>query len=152
MLFRSAYLLTGNRHEAEDLVQVTLERVALRWQRLGPAPEAYARRVLYHLQVDRWRLRSFGRETPVGTLPDAAGGEHAEGTDLKLTLAAALSRLTRRQRAVLVLRYVEDLPEAQTASILDLSVGTVRSTASRALARLRVLCPELLHDSEEAQR
>ena len=149
-LFRTAYLLAGNRHEAEDLVQVTLERVAQRWRRIEHGPEAYARRVLYHLQVERWRLRSYRRELPVEQVPEAAANDHAAGTDLRVSLVAALGRLTRRQRAVLVLRYFEDLPEAEAAALLEVSVGTIRSTASRALARLRVLCPELL--PEEATR
>ncbi len=106
--------------------------------------------MLYHLQVDRWRLRSFRRETPVDQVPETGRDDHAAGADLRVSLVAALGRLTRRQRTVLVLRYFEDLPEAETARLLDLSVGTVRSTASRALARLRVLCPELVH--EEASR
>ena len=147
-LFRTAYLLTGDRHEAEDLVQTTLERVAQRWRRIGHSPEAYARRVLYHQQVERWRLRSFRREMPVDQVPEAGRGDHAAGADLRVSLEAALRRLTRRQRAVLVLRYFEDLPEAEAeaAALLDVSVGTIRSTASRALARLRVLCPELVHE------
>ena len=145
-LFRTAYLLTGDRHEAEDLVQTTLERVAQRWRRIGHSPEAYARRVLYHQQVERWRLRSFRREMPVDQVPEAGRGDHAAGADLRVSLEAALRRLTRRQRAVLVLRYFEDLPEAEAAALLDVSVGTIRSTASRALARLRFLCPELVHE------
>ena len=145
-LFRTAYLLTGDRHEAEDLVQTTLERVAQRWRRIGHSPEAYARRVLYHQQVERWRLRSFRREMPVDQVPEAGRGDHAAGADLRVSLEAALRRLTRRQRAVLVLRYFEDLPEAEAAALLDVSVGTIRSTASRALARLRVMCPELVHE------
>jgi RNA polymerase sigma-70 factor (sigma-E family) len=149
-LFRAAYLLTGDRHEAEDLVQTTLERVAQRWRRIEDAPDAYARRVLYHLQVERWRLRSFRRETPVAHVPEVERRDHSAGADLRVSLVAALGRLTRRQRAVLVLRYFEDLSEAETARLLDISVGTVRSTASRTLARLRVLHPELLH--EEAPR
>lgn len=149
-LFRTAYLLTGDRHEAEDLVQATLERVAGRWARIGDAPDAYARRVLYNLQVNRWRLRSFRRELPVDPLPEAARDDHAASADLRVSLTAALGRLTRRQRAVLVLRYFEDLPQEEVARLLDVSVGTVRSTASRALSRLRVLCPELL--PEEASR
>lgn len=150
-LFRTAYLLTGgDRHAAEDLVQVALERVAQHWRKIGTAPEPYARRVLYHLQVDRWRRASFRRETPVDRVPETARGDHAAGADLRVSLEAALGRLTSRQRAVLVLRYVEDMPEAEAAALLDLSVGTIRSTASRALARLRVLCPELL--AEEATR
>jgi RNA polymerase sigma factor (sigma-70 family) len=78
----------------------------------------------------------------------AAPGDHAATTDLRLALAAALGRLTPRQRAVVVLRYVEDLAESEVAAVLDVSVGTVRSTASRALARLRAACPDLVDAGE----
>ncbi len=145
-LFRSAYLLTGHREAAEDLLQGALAKVARRWTRIRVDPEPYTRRVLYHDQVTRWRRRSWGREFS-GATPDAAApGDHAATTDLRLALAEALGRLTPRQRAVVVLRYVEDLSERDVAAALDVSVGTVRSTASRALARLRADCPTLLHE------
>jgi RNA polymerase sigma-70 factor (sigma-E family) len=151
-LFRSAYLLTGQREAAEDLLQTVLAKVARRWSRIRLEPEAYVRRTLYHEQVSRWRLRSWRREAVYGNLPDtAAPGDHAAATDLRLALATALGRLTARQRAVVVLRYVEDLAESEVAAVLDVSVGTVRSTASRALARLRATCPELA-DVEEVTR
>ena len=140
-LFRSAYLLTGQREAAEDLLQTVLARVARRWGRIEGHPDAYVRRALYHEQVGRWRRR--GRELP-GVPERAAPGDHAATTDLRVSLAAALRRLTARQRAVIVLRYVEDLSETDVAAVLDVSVGTVRSTAHRALARLRADCPELL--------
>lgn len=145
-LFRSAYLLTGQREAAEDLLQTVLARIARRWRRIDGAPEAYVRRALYHEQVASWRRR---RWAPGGAVPDVpAPGDHAADTDLRLALAAALRTLTARQRAVIVLRYVEDLPEAEVAAVLDVSVGTVRSTASRALARLRTSCPELVVPEE----
>jgi RNA polymerase sigma-70 factor (sigma-E family) len=151
-LFRSAYLLTGHREQAEDLLQGVLAKVARRWSRIRLEPEPYVRRALYHEQVSRWRLRSWGREAPYGDLPEVATpGDHAATTDLRLALAAALGRLTPRQRAVVVLRYVEDLAESEVAAVLDVSIGTVRSTASRALARLRAACPELV-DAEEVTR
>jgi RNA polymerase sigma-70 factor (sigma-E family) len=148
-LFRSAYLLTGQREAAEDLLQGVLAKVARRWSGIRENPEAYVRRALYHEQVAGWRRRRF-RTAPM--VPDvAAPGDHAADTDLRLTLAAALRTLTPRQRAVVVLRYVEDLPEGEVAAVLDVAVGTVRSTAFRALARLRASCPELAIP-EEAQR
>ena len=151
-LFRSAYLLTGQREAAEDLLQGALAKVARRWSRIRLDPEPYTRRALYNDQVSRWRLRSWRREAAYGELPDtAAPGDHAATTDLRLALAAALGRLTPRQRAVVVLRYVEDRPESEVAAVLDVSIGTVRSTASRALARLRAACPELA-DVEEVTR
>jgi RNA polymerase sigma-70 factor (sigma-E family) len=145
-LFRSAYLLTGQREAAEDLLQTVLAKVALRWSRIDGRPDPYVRKALYHEQVGRWRRR--GREV-FGVPETVAPGDHAASTDLRLSLAAALRTLTVRQRAVIVLRYVDDLPEAEVAAALDVSVGTVRSTASRALARLRSTCPELV---EEATR
>jgi RNA polymerase sigma-70 factor (sigma-E family) len=146
-LFRSAYLLTGQREAAEDLLQTVLARVARRWRRISGEPDAYVRAALYREQVSRWRRR--GREVP-GVPDTPAAGDHAASTDLRVSLAAALRRLTPRQRAVVVLRYVEDLPEREVAAVLDVSVGTVRSTAFRALARLRASCPSLW--TEEAHR
>lgn len=139
-LFRSAYLLTGQREAAEDLLQTVLARVARRWSRIEGHPDAYVRRALFHEQVRHWRRR--GREVP-GVPDRPAPGDAAATVDLRVTLAAALAELTARQRAVIVLRYVEDLPESEVAAALDVSIGTVRSTASRALARLRTSCPSL---------
>jgi RNA polymerase sigma-70 factor (sigma-E family) len=143
-LFRSAYLLTGQAQAAEDLVQTALTKLAARWSRVDQ-PEAYVRRVMYHYQVSRWRLRSWGRETTVEELPDRAANR-ADDPDLRLSLLHALARLSRGQRAVVVLRYFEDMPEANVAQILGISTGTVRSQCSRALARLRVLCPDLANE------
>jgi RNA polymerase sigma-70 factor (sigma-E family) len=137
-----AYLLTGgDQHAAEDLLQIALTRTADRWSRVDD-PEAYVRRIMYHQQVDWWRLARRRRETSVATLPEVAGEDRTRAVDLRLALRQALARLTARQRAVLVLRYFEDLPEAEVAQIMGCSVGTVRSTAHRSLARLRTLSPE----------
>jgi RNA polymerase sigma-70 factor (sigma-E family) len=142
-LFRAAYLLTGDRGQAEDLLQGVLARVALRWHRIQD-PEAYARRALYHDQVSRWRRRSWGRETLAAVVPERADvRDPAADADLRLSLAAALRRLPPRQRAVLVLRFYEDLGEREAAELLDVPVGTVRSSTSRGLTRLRALCPDL---------
>lgn len=145
-LFRSAYLLTGQREAAEDLLQTVLARVARRWRRIDGAPEAYVRRALYHEQVASWRRRRWAVADTVPDLP--APGDHAASTDLRLSHAAALRTLTARQRAIVVLRYVEDLPESEVAAVLDVSIGTVRSTAYRALARLRESCPDLIVPEE----
>jgi RNA polymerase sigma-70 factor (sigma-E family) len=148
-LFRSAFLLTGQREAAEDLLQGVLAKTARHWSGIRESPEAYVRRALHHEQISSWRRR---RLRTTGTMPDvAAPGDHAADTDLRLALAGALRTLTPRQRAVVVLRYVEDLSETEVASVLDVSVGTVRSTAFRALARLRASCPELAIP-EEAPR
>ena len=142
-LFRAAYLLTGHREQAEDLLQTVLAKVARRWRHIRESPETYARRALYHEQVSAWRRASWGRETTTARVPEPVEGDHAVGVELRVALAAALGRLTARQRAVLVLRYVEDLSETEVAAVLDVTVGTVRSTAYRALARLRATCPDL---------
>ncbi|MEN3360015.1 MAG: hypothetical protein V7637_3997 [Mycobacteriales bacterium] len=148
-LYRTAYLLTGHHQQAEDLVQTALSRVPPRWRRIRSQPEAYVRRILYHEQVNRWRLRSWGRETSVREpLERSDERDRTADVDLRLSVGAALRRLTPRQRAVLVLRFYEDLPEADAAAMLDVSVGTIRSTCSRALARLRADCPDLNPASE----
>lgn len=148
-LLRTAYLLTGDQHAAEDLVQSALARAHRSWRRLhhtGNA-EAYTRRIMYHLQVSWWRRRRVG-ETLAGEVPEprAARADHATDISLRITLRAALAKLTTKQRAVLVLRYFEDLGEAEVAQILGVSVGTVKSQTARALARLREVAPEL-HDA-----
>jgi len=143
-LYRVACLLTGDHGQAEDLLQDVLAKVALRWHRIRQDPEAYARRALYHDQVSRWRRSSWGRETPTAVVPERADvRDPAADTDLRLALAAALRRLAPRQRAVLVLRFYEDLSEREAAGLLDVSVGTIRSSTSRGLTRLRSLCPDL---------
>ncbi|MEU4640033.1 SigE family RNA polymerase sigma factor [Micromonospora sp. NPDC023814] len=140
-LTRFAYLLTGDRHHAEDLVQVALARVAVRWERLDE-PGAYLRRVLCTQAASWWRWRRARPPERLGaTLPERAGP--ADDPDLRLALRAALGRLTVRQRAVLVLRYYEDRTEAETAELLGCRVGTVKSQTRHALGRLRALAPEL---------
>jgi RNA polymerase sigma-70 factor (sigma-E family) len=141
-LGRLAYLLTGDRQHAEDLVQSTLMRAAMRWERLTD-PEAYVRRILYHQAVSRWRgLGRRPRETLTDQPPQAAAP--ATDVELRLVLNQALGRLTPRQRAVLVLRFYEDHTETQTAALLGCSVGTVKSQTRHALSRLRALNPHLL--------
>ncbi|WP_315987104.1 SigE family RNA polymerase sigma factor [Actinomadura sp. HBU206391] len=142
-LMRLAYLLAGgDQHAAEDLLQIALAKTAARWAGVGN-PEMYVRRVMYRQQVNSWRLRWRRRETQVAVLPDEARGDDTPALDLKVTVRGALARITPRQRAVLVLRFFEDLPEAEVARMLGCSVGTVRSTTHRSLARLRELAPEL---------
>ncbi|MFG3638839.1 SigE family RNA polymerase sigma factor [Micromonospora sp. NPDC047762] len=140
-LTRLAYLLTGDRHHAEDLVQVALARVAVRWERIAD-PRAYLRRVLCTQAASWWRWRrARPPERLDGALPERPGP--GDDTDLRLVLSAALARLTARQRAVLVLRYYEDRTETETAQLLGCRVGTVKSQTRHALGRLRVLAPEL---------
>jgi len=141
-LARTAYLLTGDRQHAEDLVQTALARVAVRWTRLDDA-ESYVRRVLYTQAVSWWRVRRRRRpEVLVQTPPDRAGDPRGD-PELRIVVAQALARLTPKQRAVLVLRFYEDRTEAETAELLSVALGTVKSQTRHALRRLRELAPEL---------
>jgi len=138
-LSRTAYLLTGDHHLAEDLLQSAFLQAARHWERIEGHPEAYVRRILYTQNISWWRRKKYA-ELSLGEhdVPAAAGDP-----DLRLTLEDALGRLTARQRTVLVLRYFEDLTEAQTATELGIGLGTVKSMTRQALGRLRTLAPEL---------
>ena len=150
-LFRVAYGITGDQHLAEDLLQTALERLARRWRQVDE-PEAYVRRIMVNEAITWWR-RWRRRETLTATLPDRADESDAAGAaDLRRALRDALLRLGPRQRAVLVLRYLEDLSEREVAEVLGCSQSTVGSQASRALARLRELCPELRELETAADR
>lgn len=141
-LSRAAYLLTGDHQAAEDLVQDTYVVLVRRWQKVGKVdPEAYVRRILYTRFVDGWRRRRL-RELPSVVPPEAVGGDEAGHATDRLTLQGALARLTSRQRAVLVLRFYEDLTEVQAADALGVSVNTVKSQTRVALQRLRELAPD----------
>ncbi|TDV40137.1 SigE family RNA polymerase sigma factor [Actinophytocola oryzae] len=141
-LLRTAFLLTGDRGHAEDLLQTSLLRTLQRWAKARVAPEAYARRVLVNLSKDRLRARS--RRPPEAELPPDVTGLPAVDagydrvTDRRVVLEA-LAELPPRQRQVVVLRFVEDLSVEQTADLLRCSEGTVKSQTSRALTRLREL-------------
>ena len=136
-LVRTAYLLTGNQHAEEDLVQEALSRVVVRWRAIVATgdPEPYVRRVLYTVHVSRWR---HIRAQPVVHSP-RPGLDEAEGATWRVVLGQALDRLTPKQRAVLVLRYYEDLTERQAASVLGVSVSTVKSQTAQALLRMRTV-------------
>jgi RNA polymerase sigma-70 factor (sigma-E family) len=146
-LLRSAYLLTGDQHLAEDLVQEALARTHRAWSRLWHSgnAEAYARKVMYHLQVSVWRRRRVAETLP-GDLPEPRhqhGFDHAEAVTQQVLVERALRALSPRQRAVIVLRYFEDRTEVEAAELLGVSVGTVKTQTARALERLRRLVPEL---------
>jgi RNA polymerase sigma-70 factor (sigma-E family) len=150
-LFRSALLLTGHRQDAEDLLQAALTKLAVRWptiQRTG-APDAYVRTTMYHQWISWWRRHRRGREYALPAVPEApVPGDLAADGALRLALAQVLRRLTPKQRAVVVLRYYEDLTESEVAQVLGCSVGTVRSQVARTLTRLRTLCPDLAPTKE----
>ena len=133
-LVRSAYLLTGHHHDAEDLVQTALLRAVSRWRRIEDNPEPYVRKIMVNENISRWR-RHRGREHLAEAVPDAPApsGDHDDAVELR----RALSQLSPRQRTVVVLRYYEDLTERQVAELLGIGVGTVKSTTRDALARLR---------------
>lgn len=144
-LFKTALLLTGQQQQAEDLLQNVLVKVAQQWQRVRQAEhvDAYVRQVMYHEQASWWRRRKV-RERTTDQPPDrATPGDLAASVALRLRLRQALSELPTRQRAAVVLRYYEDLPEAEVAAVMGCSVGTVRSQTARALTRLRQSCPDL---------
>jgi RNA polymerase sigma-70 factor (sigma-E family) len=143
VLLRTAYLLTGSHHDAEDLVQTALLRVVPHWKRIAGDPEPYVRRVLARESVTRWRGRRW-RERFVSSPPEVP--TEPPGSE-RLALRSALARLSPRQRAVLVLRYYDDLTEAATAEALGISLGTVKSHARDGLARLRELAPTILEDA-----
>lgn len=134
-LQRTAYLLTGDWALAEDLLQTALAKTYLRWGRVEDA-EAYVRRVLVNTNSSWWRRRWRG-EVPHDDVPDAAGPDRWADVDARAALAAALARLPRRMRAVVVLRFDEDLTEAAVAEALGVTVGTVKSQTAKALAKLR---------------
>ncbi|MFC3982752.1 SigE family RNA polymerase sigma factor [Streptosporangium jomthongense] len=141
-LTRTASLLTGDAHLAEDLLQTVLIRVASRWTRLARDAnvEAYTRKALVNQHLS-WRRRKHV-ELPSVTMPER-GRSHDEATVRRLALRQALGRLTPRQRTVLVLRFFEDRTEHETAQLMGCSLGTVKSQTHHALSRLRTLAPEL---------
>ncbi|WP_243709540.1 SigE family RNA polymerase sigma factor [Micromonospora sp. 15K316] len=137
-LLRTAYLLAGDWATAEDLLQTALTKTYLAWRRLGgiEAVEPYARRVLVNTSTSWWRRRWHG-ERPTEVLPEQAGADEIQRQLDRDLLWRHLRALPNRQRAVLVLRFYEDMSEAQTAALLGISAGTVKSQTARALATLR---------------
>ncbi|MGA4685969.1 SigE family RNA polymerase sigma factor [Micromonospora sp. AB353] len=137
-LLRTAYLLAGDWATAEDLLQTALTKTYLAWKRLGgiEAIEPYARRVMVNTSTSWWRRRWHG-ERPTEVLPERAGVDEIEQQLDRDALWRHLQALPARQRAVLVLRFYEDMSEAQTAALLEISPGTVKSQTSRALNTLR---------------
>ena len=151
-LSRHAYLLTGDHQLAEDLLQSALAGSYRHWRRIADSnPEAYVRRAMYHQQISWWRRRrvpeQLAAEPHQRMLADPA-----EATALRLTMAQALARLTPKQRAVIVLRFYDDLTEAQAADVLGCRIGTVKRHAHDALRRLREVAPDLLESGLPMER
>ncbi|MCW2783559.1 MAG: sigma-70 region 4 domain protein [Marmoricola sp.] len=144
-LLRTARLLTGQLADAEDLLQRALIKTVPAWSRIHGDPEAYVRTIMARENISRWRSRRW-REVTVERLPEAAA--RPDQSDRDLSLRAALATLAPRQRAVIVLRYFEDLTEVETARMLGIAVGTVKSQHRDALARLRLLVPDLDTDHD----
>ncbi|MGN9913835.1 SigE family RNA polymerase sigma factor [Phytohabitans sp. LJ34] len=142
-LLRAAFALSGDEHGAHDLLQTALAKAFSRWRQIHAAPEQYVRRIMYNAHISAWR-KVRRREVPVAAVPDrAAGGEGAGSTVLRLTLREALQSLPPKQRAIIVLRFLEDVSVEETARIVGCRVGTVGSQTSRALAKLRSLVHEI---------
>lgn len=137
-LLRTAYLLTGDRRDAEDLLQTVLERTSRRWSSISQSPDAYVRRAMVNTVTSWWR-RNKTAEVPLFDDQIASKADPIGAVAVRDALVRGLLALPVRQRAVLVLRYFDDLSEAETAVALQCSVGTVKSQASRGLARLREL-------------
>ena len=136
-LLRTAFLLTGDWAAAEDLLQASLAKSWRSWSRVSDRPESYVRAVLANTYVS-WRRRRWHGEMPTSELPEVPVRDRTGEVDEREALWLALRRLPRRQRAVVVLRYYDDLTEADTAVMLGISVGTVKSQGSKALAALRI--------------
>jgi RNA polymerase sigma-70 factor (sigma-E family) len=136
-LLRSAYALCGNRHTAEDLVQSSLAKAASRWSRIQGEPEHYVRTVLYREFVSGWRHGRRRPESVTAQPPEPEHADHADATTDRLALRQLINTLPPRQRAVIVLRYLEDMSVDQVAEMLACTRGTVSSQTTRALAHLR---------------
>jgi RNA polymerase sigma-70 factor (sigma-E family) len=138
-LLRMALLLTRNRADAEDLVQAALAKTFQAWDRIREpgAVDGYVRRAIVNTHISWWRRRRV-EEYPTDEIPDQPVLDHAGDSELRDALRRAIERLPRRMRAAVVLRYYEDMSEAEIADVLGVSLGTVKSTVSRAVAKLRI--------------
>jgi RNA polymerase sigma-70 factor (sigma-E family) len=138
-LLRTAYLLTGNQADAEDLVQSALAKTYLAWDRIEDrgALDGYVRRAMVNTHISWWRRRRL-EEFPTDELPDQVVADPTLSSDTHESLQRAIDRLPQRMRAAVMLRYYEDMTEAEIADVLGISLGTVKSTVSRAVARLRI--------------
>ncbi len=137
-LLHSAYLLTGNLADAEDLVQSALAKTYQAWDRIEDrkALDGYVRRAMINTHISWWRRRKID-EYPTDEIPDQPVADAPVSSELADALQRAISRLPHRMRAAVVLRFFEDMTEAEVADALGISLGTVKSTVSRAVAKLR---------------
>jgi RNA polymerase sigma-70 factor (sigma-E family) len=138
-LLRAAIMLAGSHPDGEDLLQAALERVYRHWGRIDGDPEGYLRRTLYHLAADGWRRQGMLRARLRLLHPRAGEPDETSAVDRRDELIRLLHHLSPRQRTAVILRYWEELSEAETARLMGCSVGTVKSAASRGLSRLREL-------------
>ena len=138
-LLRIALVLTGNRADAEDLLQAALAKTYQAWDTIHDraALDAYVKRAMVNTQISWWRRRRV-EEFPTEDIPERAAADHLPPSELQETVRRALDRLPQRMRAAVVLRYYEDMSEPEIADALGVSRGTVKSTVSRAVAKLRI--------------
>lgn len=138
-LLRTAFLLTGNRADAEDLVQAVLAKTYQVWDRIEDrrALDGYVRRAMVNTHISWWRRRRL-EEYPTDMVPDQVVADHSVTSDQYETLRRAVDRLPQRMRTAVMLRYFEDMTDAEIATVLGVSLGTVKSTVSRAVAKLRI--------------
>ena len=150
-LLRTAFLLTGDRHHAEDLVQTAFAKLYLAWDRVQDrgSVDGYVRRILVNENNSAWRRGWKRREVATDRVPESAPVDHAYDDGRSAALWDVVQTLPPKARAVVVLRYYEELSEAETADVLGISVGTVKSQTSRALAALRERTPANLNPREE---
>ena len=137
-LLRAAQAMTGNRADAEDLLQATLVKAYQSWDRIDDptALDNYVRRVMVNTHISGWRRRRVD-EYPTDEVPDSAVADSTRDTDLHDVVQRAIDRLPRQMRAAVMLRFYDDMTEPEVAAALGVSVGTVKSTVARAVAKLR---------------
>jgi RNA polymerase sigma-70 factor (sigma-E family) len=137
-LLKAALALTGNRADAEDLVQATLVKTYQSWDRIADnnALDTYVRRIMVNTHISGWRRRRVD-EYPTDELPDSPAADQTAESDLHEIVQRAVDRLPRRMRAAVMLRFYGDMSEPEVAAALGVSVGTVKSTVARAMAKLR---------------
>lgn len=153
-LLRTAYLLTGDRHQAEDLLQTSLAKLYLSWDKVRDrgSVDGYVRRIMVNEQNSLWRRAWKKREFATDEIPESAPHHDAYDDGTHDELWSVVQSLPERARAVVVLRYYEQMTESEVADALGISVGTVKSQCSRAMSALRERVPAHLHPSYEEDR